>query len=1082
MDTTPEKNDSDVICLDSDEEDSKQGIVNISDGIINLSDDEKADENPSTSAQALSDLSNIFRCKKCNRVSKNFGGFKKHSYTCWKTGDKCKCAHCPFEADKVGMFLNHFSDSHNAPTRLKCPMCAHSDSSMYLLKKHLRLAHGVGSREPLPSDIQYVIAKKDQSKTKGVKRKSSGTAAGPPPKQKRYGPSDIDKLPINPILDESVFCDLCEFNTKVRLNMVRHLQQHASQQPVAQTAPVNPVPHLETNEFYFDRMVNLASSSIANRAPEKSQKEQTPTVTLPHDIASRLPRYVPERYRYTCGASGCTYISVDEAMLKCHWETLHSGTNDFHCVHCPPHQALDKTKPLTAVRILAHLKMHDIRLYACSVCPYYHHRRQVLEKHLSETHAVGNVLVVREESQPTPTTPTTAPTMDLKPWQCGLCQFKSMLRPEVSEHCAKMHQSKMQYKCAYCPFRTSTPENVTKHQTTSHPNREPEIFYFYYREGSIPNGPDGMPHWQRQRQKSGLTTVKAEADPPPPTTGTILPEIQPLPVPQVNLNLVKREVDSDAPMQVSIEELCKKYGEFCEPNGLNYKCSLCKVVMEDSKEVMESHLFEELQYRKWGCRLCSYKAFHQTGLKDHVWSEHNRHNFEPLELPLDFNVEKWVSQQLAYQEDLIKKNRDKLAQQKMQDERPVVPTTSKPVEVQNPSNLSMEKLEKIFGVFGLPINMQYCCPKCLFKTAHDKIMQEHLEAELTRIRWCCSHCPNHFSTYHEAQFHGKSVHAGLAARPVEAARDPAVRSAWVAAVLQVQKLSMNCLPLDTAEPAAAAASSAHAPRHDDANDDDNSLLEIRYEEDVPIPDEGTPRPRRASDSSDDEGLVIDEQAAKKSGVGGKCDYCDFSSKYAHVLDHHTLRHYNLRPASCPYCDFNHYNKPMLQHISTAHPDRPLVIKKTERPTGPPTHLNLTKLGKKPHAAKKPDEANLVCLICEKLLTQSDSKTHVHDQNVPVFVKRGDIVVKCSECLRLFLDVSQMQQHFTLAHPNVTIKYAYYKTDHDTRSFLFCSHCSQKFTQLVDLRAHHNQVHSALKLKYTKFVPDANEGESVLKEL
>ena len=25
--------------------------------------------------------------------------------------------------------------------------------------------------------------------------------------------------------------------------------------------------------------------------------------------------------------------------------------------------------------------------------------------------------------------PSAAPTMDLKPWQCGFCKFKSMLRP-----------------------------------------------------------------------------------------------------------------------------------------------------------------------------------------------------------------------------------------------------------------------------------------------------------------------------------------------------------------------------------------------------------------------------------------------------------------------------------------------------------------------------------------------------------------------------------------------------------------------------------------------------------------------------
>lgn len=608
--TTPEKiSSADVICLDSDDEDSKQGI-------INLSDDETANTSqPGVSLglkQLLLDKKVPYplKCDNCSTICSTINGFKKHLFSCYAKGTVLKCAHCGQTVETIDALLVHYGQTHGTPVRYTCGLCQRSEVTLAAIKKHVKQCHNVNkfvvtsSLENLGEII--VTGKSKAALGRPPRRKPSvgGPAAPAAPTKRRFGPSDMDKLPINPIMDEPVHCEICEFHTKVRLNMVRHLQQHLEQQPVAQTAPVNPVPHLETNEKHFDKMVNLASSSGAARAPERPGRETA--LLLPPAAAARYPRFVPERQRLACGARGCAYISLDEGMLRRHWETLHPGSADYRCVHCPPHQHLDRSKPLTASRIIGHLKMHDTRLYACSVCSYYHYKRQVLEKHLAESHRSGSVVVVREDAAPPPPAPAAAaaaPTMDLKPWQCGLCEFKSMLRPEVVEHCSRLHQSKMQYKCAYCPFRTSMPENVTKHQTSSHPNREQEIFYFYYREGSMPDAADGTRHWQKQRKNIGLVPtneVKAEVADTVQTTGTVLPQIPPPAAPvNVNLNLVKQEMDPELNSVLeTVEDLCKKFGEFCEPNGLNYKCSLCKVVVEDSKLAMQCHLFEELQYRK----------------------------------------------------------------------------------------------------------------------------------------------------------------------------------------------------------------------------------------------------------------------------------------------------------------------------------------------------------------------------------------------------------------------------------------------------------------------------------------------------
>lgn len=633
-DETPIKDNpssTDVICLDSDEDSRDLGQ-----NIISLSDDDTANATeklkPENNHEKFS-VSNLYKCSGCSVVFKTAQAFKRHIISCLSKMEKYNCAHCPKTVDNLDELLQHYNHDHAASPKLRkqrsqanvkdqrvqnyvCGICDHKGCSLYFIKSHLKNYHGVTNVIVASKHLDnggFLYTVREAPGTRPKRKFSTGSASEQTPaKRKRYSPRDLNQLPTRPIFDEPAFCSECEFSTKVLSNLVRHLQQHADAQAVPSTVPVNPVPHLETNERHFDKMINLASSSLINKSDKHSRSDKTPSVTLliPPEAAARYPKYVPERRRHTCGAKDCSYISVDEAMLKCHWDTLHAGSNNFHCVHCPPYQHLDTSRPLTAARIIAHLKMHDVRLYACSSCSYYHYKRQVLEKHLAENHkGSGQILVVREEatnqlpagvSQAAPTTPT----MDLKPWQCGLCKYKNMLRQEVIEHCSKVHNSKWQFKCPNCQFRGSTLENVSNHQSRVHPESCDDVFYYYYREGSFPEEADGIPRWQKQRQKLNpqcevKTESQTETDTPvPATTPSKLASVTISKSVAVDLNLVKKEV-VDIEIEESIEQLYKRFGSSCNPNGLKYKCPLCKIVMEDSKDAMQSHLYEELQYRKY---------------------------------------------------------------------------------------------------------------------------------------------------------------------------------------------------------------------------------------------------------------------------------------------------------------------------------------------------------------------------------------------------------------------------------------------------------------------------------------------------
>jgi hypothetical protein len=80
--------------------------------------------------------------------------------------------------------------------------------------------------------------------------------------KKVFGPEEIDQLPKRYIFNSDVKCALCSYSTKVRTNLVRHLQFHSAEKSVPDIAPVNPVPCLDKNEKMFDKMTNLAISSF----------------------------------------------------------------------------------------------------------------------------------------------------------------------------------------------------------------------------------------------------------------------------------------------------------------------------------------------------------------------------------------------------------------------------------------------------------------------------------------------------------------------------------------------------------------------------------------------------------------------------------------------------------------------------------------------------------------------------------------------------------------------------------------------------------------------------------------------------
>lgn len=327
-----------------------------------------------------------------------------------------------------------------------------------------------------------------------------------------------------------------------------------------------------------------------------------------------------------------------------------------------------------------------------------------------------------------------------------------------------------------------------------------------------------------------------------------------------------------------------------------------------------------------------------------------------------------------------------------------------------------------------------------------------------------------------------------------------MRAAWVSAVIHIQKQAMK-------QPEDASTSSAKDDQSNVFDTIENSLLAVRYERNVPTPEEEMLQRKKGTSStfipsvattpdSDDERLVIDEpttdeaETPPKKKIDGKkkCKYCDFSTKYRQAMYTHTLRHYNLMPCICAFCGFTCHKNSMVTHFANYHPGEPEKYTKTAIPSGPPLWFTLEKKRsrrslsddyipqkkekERSETALRKEEEKLneeasktVCLVCEKVVSEAEKSSHFHDKFPVTYAKKGKVVVKCCICLALLIDNNALQDHHTANHPDTPVNYAYFKLNYDTREIHYCGYCRKRFKFIRDLRTHHNTLHCSLSFKY-----------------
>nr|CAD7260712.1 unnamed protein product [Timema shepardi] len=321
----------------------------------------------------------------CTYAGPTAANLKDHIYICDFARDSRNlvCKHCRRGFKQTHTLVEHVR-SHGTK-RFGCWMCPYRASTVQNMDRHIKHQHKAKQTEcfplnPLKTDIEtalYALIYSSgntqfKSQVKQPMRTSSFSNSSTTNVSKTsYGPNDVHQLPMNAIFPQPISCAVCQFSTKVRVNLVRHLELHSSSNlsvaAVPSDCPVNPVPCLDKKELMFDKMVNLAASSHL-RGEHKSDN------TLSQEDEAKIPKYIPEHMRYVCGVTNCKYMACDETMLRYHIRALHCDEMSYKCPHCEEH-VLDKTKVAVSIERLTNMLISS----SCSLREDYHQKKVYLK-------------------------------------------------------------------------------------------------------------------------------------------------------------------------------------------------------------------------------------------------------------------------------------------------------------------------------------------------------------------------------------------------------------------------------------------------------------------------------------------------------------------------------------------------------------------------------------------------------------------------------------------------------------------------------------------------------------------------------
>lgn len=395
-----------------------------------------------------------------------------------------KCYHCNAEFSRPIELKNHIEATHTID-RYFCFLCNNTEASEQCMIEHFRSIH----KNNFMHFISLNPCQMDRTKDifvgcplnvsfitdfgmKLIERKENKMLT-----KKYYLPEEVNLLPNRQVFTDDVYCKRCNYRTKVRLNMERHLPSckgSNSFETNPEQAPVNPV---NTGKMHSDNMKNLAASSnlIGNSTVEKD-----PSL-----------RYVPETERFMCGADGCSYQTTVSENLQEHLECSHKDQATYYCPHCRTEIVGEVCR---SAEIISHLRLHSEMIFKCSVCLYGHYEKNEVEIHISDVHPKATVqTIIRPQKQTEFIKP--AAKSFISKWKCNICTNKFNSKNLVKQHLSTDHQIKHDYQCGLCTFQDDAKVRIKEHLLAVHGQNDVSQFKMFSEPVEIDN--DNSPLWKR---------------------------------------------------------------------------------------------------------------------------------------------------------------------------------------------------------------------------------------------------------------------------------------------------------------------------------------------------------------------------------------------------------------------------------------------------------------------------------------------------------------------------------------------------------------------------------------------------------
>ena len=509
--------------------------------------------------------------------------------------------------------------------RYLCSLCDFRDPSMNSLKAHVKTEHKLLSFKFVPVNAAKTNHEKDSfmivpknNLQKPIRSKALKTT---------FSPADISSIPVKPDIYKYVLrCSLCDYGSRVRNNLVKHLRLHLkSTDSIPILAPVNPPTDVEADTSATSRMTSLLPDDIDEELKRKP---------ISFEELELLPQLVPENLRFACCAKDCNYITIDEGMLLYHIKAFHKELRKYKCPHC-----LNVSIPFSDMEY--HLKCHGELLFKCGHCDYFHPFKRTAEAHAAEEHANRKYFVrnAREEEvkrrEMGPDTEEKSEPEQLesskivavyKPFRCGLCDFSSETVEEMRGHLAEVHSIHHQYKCGLCKFETDARSEMEEHVSSQHPGGQASMIRTFFVDPTtvLDAYPDERryPLWARDME--GLKHIR----------GILYDDMEDEAVikqaARIKKARIKKEKEKEALVRVDPESIRetvkseKKMGKAAKTELDFYPIS-CRECGFSKKTVtgMKMHIkLNHLGVGKFQCRKCVFSANLTNSIQGHLRNKH----------------------------------------------------------------------------------------------------------------------------------------------------------------------------------------------------------------------------------------------------------------------------------------------------------------------------------------------------------------------------------------------------------------------------------------------------------------------------